>query len=146
MHIIPYYSFGPLLFGRSSKNDCIQVLGEPLRSIRNREDVEEFHYKELIIRFDRLASVIRECTLLPYAEAVIDGIPVTWDLEFLRQACDRDGSPKDVYGFIVFISLGIAVTGIHDQDKSQLAITVFSRGDFDDLLKDARAFQLPSEG
>ena len=79
--------------------------------------------------------------MLPRTKAVIAGINVTWDQAFLRKACEKDGSPRDVYGFIVLTKLGIAVTGIHDDDESQLAVTVFEKGAFDSLLKDSSKFE-----
>ena len=88
-----------------------------------------------------MTNLVRECTLLPKASATIDGIKLTWDNEFLRKACDRDGNAKNVYGFIVLNNLGIAITGLHDKDKSQLAVTAFSRGDFDDLLVGSSPFE-----
>jgi len=36
-----------------------------------------------------------------------------------------DPSPFESYGFIIFDKIGIAVTGYHDGDESQRAITVF---------------------
>lgn len=48
---------------------------------------------------------------------------------FLKQ----DKNPLDDYGFIVFEKLGVAVTGYHDRDKSQRAITVFKKGRWTDL-------------
>jgi len=50
-----------------------------------------------------------------------------------------------VYGFIVLEHLGIAVTGIHDNDPSQLAITAFSKGEFDDLLPESTPYVMPQE-
>jgi hypothetical protein len=144
MNIVPYKSFGPLMFGQSTKADCVPLLGKPTKVSRNREGIEEFHYVGFIIRFDSSTSTVRECTLLPRTVAGIGDIGLTWDQEFLRRACDRDGSPRNVYGFIVLKNLGIAVTGIHDNDESQLAVTVFSEGDFDDLLAEAVPFECPT--
>lgn len=142
MNVVPYQSFGPLGFGKSSKSDCVAALGEPRKASKDREGVEEFHYSGFIIRFDPTTSTVREVTLLPRTAASIDDIHLTWDHDFLRRACDRDGSPRDVHGFIVLENLGIAVTGIHDNDESQLAITAFSRGGFDDLLVNSIPYQM----
>lgn len=60
-------------------------------------------------------------------EASIDGIPITWDPNFLKKLCLLDGNPKIVYGFIILEKFGIAVTGIHDNDTSQMAITFFKK-------------------
>lgn len=109
----------------------------------NREGVEEYEYDQFVVRFNPTTSTVRECTLLPYADATIGGIAVTWDRNFLRLVCEQDPSPRDVHGFIVLLRLGIAVTGIHDDDDSQLALTVFSEGEFNDLLPDSAPFVMP---
>jgi hypothetical protein len=77
---------------------------------------------------------------LPHKNAVLNSIPITWDRDFLVAACNSDGRPLEAYGFIVMTKLGIAVTGIHDGDDSQLAVTAFSRGDFDAFLVGAEPF------
>lgn len=143
LQITPYASFGPLAFNTTTKTDCALLLGEPLRKRNNRKGIEEYEYDQFVVRFDPKTLTVIECTLLPYADATIDGIKVTWDRPFLRLACKQDPSPRDVHGFIVFQRLGIAVTGIHDDDDSQLAITVFSKGGFDDLLTDSTPFDMP---
>ena len=141
IEIIPYLAFGPLSFGKTTKHECVLLLGEPVKKRINRKGMEEYEYEQFIVSFDPKALTVRECTLLPHAEATIDGITVTWDRDFLRQACEKDLSPRDLYGFIVLQRLGIAVTGIHDNDDSQLAVTVFSKGEFDDLLPESSPYK-----
>jgi hypothetical protein len=140
MIIQPYMSFDVLRLGESTKFDCVARFGDPSRICTNPEGAEELHYPDFILRIDPKQRTLRECTLLPYATATIAGIDVTWDKEFLARACALDGSPRDVFGFIVLREFGVAVTGIHDNDASQLAITVFSEGDFDKLLEDSKPF------
>ena len=141
--IVPYTAFGPLKFGKTTKQDCITLLGEPLEERASRMGVEEFVYEQCVVRFDRKTATVHECTLLPYTEAWVNGIAVTWDRTFLRLVCEQDQSPRDVYGFIVLVRLGIAVTGVHDADDGQLALTAFSRGAFDDMLPESTPFVMP---
>jgi hypothetical protein len=138
--ITPYATFGPLELGKTTKHECVALLGEPLRTQVSNGGAEEFVYEQFIVRFDPKKAKVRECTLLPRAKATINGIAVTWDKCFLHSLCEQDRSPRDVYGFIVFPSLGLAVTGVHDGDESQLAVTVFSEGEFDDLLPESMPF------
>jgi hypothetical protein len=134
MLIKPYISFGPLRFGVTTKDECIASFGAPVRIRRNREGIEEYHYSDFIVRFDPQKNVVQECTLFPKRPATVDDIELTWDEEFLRRACERDGDAKNVFGLIVLNHLGIAVSGIHDRDESQLAVTAYRKGLFDDLL------------
>jgi hypothetical protein len=39
-----------------------------------------------------------------------------------------DPSPYESYGFIIFDKIGVAVTGYHNNDRSQRAITVYKEG------------------
>jgi hypothetical protein len=142
IEIIPYSAFGPLNFGKTTKDECVLLLGEPLKERINRKGIEEFKYEQFIVRFHPRTLTVWECTLLPYADASIDDIAITWDRNFLRLACEKDQSPRDLYGFIVLQRLGIAVTGVHDDDDSQLAITVFSKGEFDDLLPESTPYTI----
>ncbi len=45
-----------------------------------------------------------------------------------------DSKPLESYGFLVFRELGITVTGYHDDDKNQRAISCFVRGRWDKIL------------
>ena len=109
IQITPYVSFGALMFNKTTKDECVLLLGEPLKKRTNRKGAEEYEYQQFIVRFNTATPTVRECTLLPYADASIDEIKVTWDKNFLRLACEQDSSPRNVYGFIIFNGLGIAV-------------------------------------
>lgn len=130
----------------STRANCIANYGEPDRIRANRKGAEEYVYSNFTARFDPNTGLLRECTLLPKTAGLVDDIEITWDTDFLRRACERDENPRDVYGFIVLTRLGIAVTGIHDGDDSQLAITAFCEGAFDDLLRFSRAFSAATFG
>jgi hypothetical protein len=140
IEIIPYSKFGPLSFGITTKGECELLFGEPLKKRTNRKGIQELEYEQFIVRFDPTTLTLRECTLLPRAGATVNGILITWDKNFLRLACEQDQDPRDVYGFIVLTRLGIAITGVHEDDESQLAVTVFSKGDFDDLLPESTPY------
>jgi hypothetical protein len=144
MNIEPYKSIGLLRFSESNREECTLCYGLPQAVRKNREGIEEFHYEKFIVRFDPLTNTVRECTLLPRTIAKVGDISITWNRAFLRAVCDRDGTPMDVYGFIVLRKLGIAVTGIHDDDESQLAVTAFSKGNFDALVEEGVPFEYSS--
>lgn len=134
LRVLPYKSVSNVLFG-ASKADCIATLGVPEKSGLNREGLEELKYSGLIVRIDPSLDRVMEFTLLPFCEGTIEGIEITWDKPFLFQLCQIDGEPREVFGFIVLPKIGVAVTGIHDGDSSQLAMTVFPKEAFDELLK-----------
>lgn len=53
-----------------------------------------------------------------------------------------DGSPYESVGFIVLLNLGMTLTGFHDDDIYQRAVTVFARGRWDGQLSDLKPFDL----
>ncbi len=53
------------------------------------------------------------------------------------QAASQDSLFEDL-GFIISPALGMTLTGFHDRDPSQKAITVFERGLWDDALAGAK--------
>ena len=50
-----------------------------------------------------------------------------------------DANPRECYGFLVYLEIGITTTGFHDDDPSQHALCVFARGAYDDLLPKSKA-------
>lgn len=136
MIVTPYESVGQIRFGQS-RTECLEKLGPIESSFVNSIGLEELGFDRLIVRVSPADEKVVEFTLLPYLECEVCGIVVTWDAQFLDAICQLDGAPVDVYGFIVLRNLGIAVTGIHDADDSQLAITVFMHGAFDSLIGNA---------
>ena len=128
MIVEPYVSVDSLRFGESVGIDYLKIKGNPESIQKNQSGDEELIYPDAVFRFDRETSRFRECTLLPYTTAEIGGIRVTWDREFLKACCFADGTAVESYGFVVFRRLGIMVSGIHDDDASQLAITAFAPG------------------
>lgn len=141
MQIVPYKSCGNMVFAMSTQDDCLTAYGQPCKIQVNRDGEVEFHYFGFIMRFSSSDCLFRECTLLPRFAAVvaIPGavIPVTWDDTFLVNICKADVNPVEAYGFLILNSLGIAITGLQDRDESQVAITAFSKGDFDEFLENS---------
>jgi hypothetical protein len=145
MKLLPYQGIDSLRFNVSTQSDAIALYGAPATDRKNRNNVTELHYKDFILRFAPITETLRECTSLPYAKATINNVDVTWDDTFLRQLCKLDDAPRDASGFIVFPALGLAVTGIHDQDESQLAITLFDRSDLEEFVRGSAPFMMPEQ-
>ncbi|MET3120391.1 hypothetical protein AAKU64_004643 [Undibacterium sp. GrIS 1.8] len=59
----------------------------------------------------------------------------------LQRLIREDQQPFIYLGFIVLLNLGITLTGFHDQDTSQKAITLFSRGTWDKRLPKLKPFK-----
>ena len=62
--------------------------------------------------------------------------------EVLKKLMSIDGTPFLYMGFIVFLNLGITLTGFHDNDLSQKAITLFEQGAWDKRIEKMKEFRL----
>jgi hypothetical protein len=62
----------------------------------------------------------------------------------LRRLIIKDSAPMLYLGFLVFIKLGISLTGFHDQDISQKALSLFEEGAWDKRSSRMKEFHLSS--
>jgi hypothetical protein len=111
--------------------EVIALFGEPVSRIVNREGELEFHYPKHVARFDADSKQFRELTLLPGCEASLNGIPVIWEPGFLSSLHALDPDLVEVLGFILSLKMGLALSGFHDDDHSQMAVHAFREGDWD---------------
>lgn len=125
-----YVSAGRFHFG-VEPDDLVSVLGKPVRKDKNR-------LGETIVRYEGFGVTIAargvvEVYFLPISSVSICGIDVFSDPQAFVKLCKLDGDPREYMGFIVLLNLGITMTGFHDNDESQKAITAFERGRWDHL-------------
>jgi hypothetical protein len=136
-----YKSIAGLNFG-THEADVIAKLGSPIRRSENREGELELHFTEFVLRFDSKTGDLRECTLLPRSEGTINGSAVSWTVDFLDWMHTIDQDLVEVLGFVVSLKLGIAVTGFHDDESSQLAIHAFRQGDWDMFQRRMKPYKI----
>jgi hypothetical protein len=140
--IISYTGPKPLLFGMT-KEQAEALVGHPLTIRPNNLGEQDASYKTFSIRYSKDSGSLVEVGFSPNANVDICGLkpfeqPNAW-LELLRQ----DTAPYECLGFIVLLNLGITLTGFHDNDLSQRAITAFNVGRWDDFrTKFASKFKL----
>ncbi len=139
MNVIePYVSAGSFNFG-ACYNEVVTVLGEPHSTEKNR-------LGETIVRYDGYGATISsrgvvEAYFLPGTDVSLSGINVFHDASAFRGLCALDGDPKETLGFIVLLRLGITMTGFHDAEPAQQAITAFERGRWDQLLGEMQEYR-----
>ncbi|WP_305812890.1 hypothetical protein [Photobacterium leiognathi] len=143
MKIETYKSFGPVKFGMS-ETEVVNQLGKPVSIRTNNENELEYYYDELIVRYDANSKHVREGTLLPQilGRFQVNDLTLNWKDDLFATLCQRDGDPYEFYGYIVLFKLGITLTGFHDGDDSQKAISAFRSGDWDQLKGDMKAFKI----
>ncbi len=136
----PYSGAKPVDFGMDPEA-VKTALGKKPERVENYDDSKtiknEYYAGGVRVHYDRDAAV-DEISFVPR-----DNLPLLFegiDLFDSQQTKNpltillrEDDKPLDDYGFIVFEKLGIAVTGYHDNDKSQRAITIFRKGRWTDL-------------
>jgi hypothetical protein len=60
----------------------------------------------------------------------------------LKMFLNEDPSPRVIFGSIIFNSIGVLVTGYHDNDSEQKTITFCQTGHLDDLYSEATDIDL----
>lgn len=62
--------------------------------------------------------------------------------QVLKALIAADPRPLTYLGFVVFLHLGIALTGFHDDDEFQKAATLFPKGAWDKRVEKMRPFSM----
>lgn len=135
--IEPYLSVGLLHFGMS-QSEVIAAVGSPKRIAQNNKG-------NLVLWYEGLNATIENHGLVevgfePEEEVSIFDIRPFSELDGFSRLCELDGDPQEVWGFIVLEKLGITLTGFHDDDEAQRAITAFIRGRWNVLQSKMKPF------
>jgi hypothetical protein len=138
--IVSYEGVCGIGYGEREES-LIAAFGQPLERGKNREGETELRYKDIILRLEASSDRFREITLLPECPALVSGIRVTWSRAFLGCLQVSDPDLVEVLGFIFSRKLGVALSGFHDDDRSQMAIHAFRRGDWDRFSKWMKPFR-----
>jgi hypothetical protein len=131
--IVPYLSVGPLYFG-DTVSAVIETLGEPIRRSRNARGETDLQFGDCSVRFDAKDHILVEVGFSARASVRIGDIDVFTSQTALTDLITAEGcEPFEYAGFLIFPKLGITLTGMHDGDQSQLALTAFAKGRWDHL-------------
>jgi hypothetical protein len=124
-----YRSVGAIDFGMSS-DQVRALLGEPSRITTNRFGEEVLAFDGINVCVSPSTGVV-EVTLLPETQPTISDIAIFGSPWALRRLRSLDDAPQEVLGAVVFLKLGISVTGLHDGDDDQRAVSAFVKGRWD---------------
>lgn len=139
--VVPYESVGPLRFDVSTVPECEAWLGPP-KMRRDRQSAIELYYDALIARFDTARRTFVESTVIPPTVVRVGDIVFDWHKPSFYALVAADHNPLNIAGFVVLKDLGVSISGVHDDDESQRAFTVFRRGVFDPLIVQANSLSL----
>lgn len=102
---------------------------------------------EEILRFDHAnARVVMsegravEISVYPPATVVFEGEALFHSPSAWRAVVASDDDPRECFGFIVLRQSRLTLTGFHDNDRSQLAVTAFAEGRWDALHDQMKPF------
>jgi hypothetical protein len=61
----------------------------------------------------------------------------------IKRLAEADGKPLETVGILVFLNLGIAMTGfLRDEEPGQKSISVFAKGRWDSEIEDLKPFKM----
>ncbi len=130
-------------FGMSAL-ELEQVAGKPTVVSTNRKGEKNHQYDGWSVRYSKELEKVVEFGFTPRTEVIYQDISVFKDVDAFQKIISLDGDAFEYVGFIVLLKLGITLTGFHDGDESQKAITAFAQGRWDHLKEKFRQF--PSYG
>lgn len=104
------------------------------------EEAFRYHsdHVRVVLRQDRAVEI----ALVPPVQVSFRGRSFFEDGEVWRDLVELAGDAQEVLGFIVLRDLGLTLTGFHDGDRAQLAVTAFETGRWDALSDQMRPLRL----
>jgi hypothetical protein len=145
--IKPYIATGELRFGMR-KEEVEKVLGPADKSKKTSlNETKEFRQESgLQTVYSQTDNRLLEISFYPnipnvkFKERDIFSGNGTDIVKFL---INEDGNPFETVGILVFLNLGISMTGFLQEDEpSQKSISIFAKGRWDDDMEDLEPFSL----
>lgn len=144
--IQPYVGIGRLRFGMK-KDEVANILGPPdkLGKSTISSEIKEFRYD------NGLQTVYSDTDYRLIEVSLYSNIPNVklneLDIfnrsgnEVIKCLIEADGNPLTTVGIIVFLNLGISMTGFQQEDEpGQKSISVFEKGRWDEDIEDLEPF------
>lgn len=145
--IKPYVGAGPLRFGMTRKQ-VEDVLGPPDKAKRTmfRNETQEFRRQSgLQIVYSTSDETLVEISFYSNQSVSFEGMDVfhTPGKNVIKRLAETDGKTLETVGILVFLHLGIAMTGfLQDEEPGQKSISVFAKGRWDSEIKDLKPLKM----
>jgi hypothetical protein len=123
-----------------SQSELEAAVGLPKLQRKNRRGEIVYVYDHYSVTFGAEKGLVVEIGILPTLELRYRGKDIFRDHEAWKDLVKEDGAPREYVGFLVLLSRGVTLTGFHDDDSAQKAITVFAKGRWDHLKDKLNAF------
>ena len=130
--IVSYVGAKPLLFGMT-EDQAERAVGAPLKTSVNFLGERNSNYEGFNISHSAQSGGLVEVGFSSDVNVVIRGVELFREPEAFPKLLQQDSCPYEHVGFIILLDFGITLTGFHDNDPFQRAITAFTRGRWDHL-------------
>lgn len=127
-----HVGLGPVEFGMSA--DDLMRLDLGANTARETSVGLSVDFPHIPIRATVVRDRVVEVSATPPAVVLFDDVAIFGSPDIVATFVAEDPDFVDQLGFRVFPKLGIALTGLHDGDDSQISITVFEPGFWDEIL------------
>jgi hypothetical protein len=125
--LVPYVGAIPVTFEMSS-TDVESVIGPPSSVETNFIGERDERRDGLSIRYSIADGKVVEVSFLPGVDLVFEGRNMFKEPDLVGYLRQFDQEVYEYMGFLIFLDLGITVTGFHDNDDAQKAIVAFRKG------------------
>lgn len=102
----------------------------------------ESAHTRVVMREDRIVEI----ALTPPANVLFEDKPLFQDPTVWRAIVAKDGGAQECLGFVVLLQSGLTLTGFHDNDPGQLAVTAFELGRWNTMQDQMKPFTIQSSG
>jgi hypothetical protein len=143
LEVLPLVGVGPVRFGMSPA-EVAAVLGGASRtrttSLGEAEEVRD----GITVRYDKATHGVVEIAIDTGISLTLGATPILEGDAPIAALLQRSRDVVECLGFLLFLDLGIAVTGFHDGDEEQRAVTLFAAGRWDGERADFTPFTPPA--
>jgi len=142
--IHPYEGASPITFEMTAA--AVEALLGPPDVVRLNELGERDELRgKISVRYSSVDNKVVEIAFVPGVAVSLHGCSLFEAQDLVDFLLNLDPYPLEFVGFLIFLRLGITVTGFHDQDEAQKAITVFREGRWDEFRREAQVFKKRKE-
>jgi hypothetical protein len=148
--IYPYAGVGKLRFGMNRKQ-VEDVLGLPDKAKRTmfRNETQEFRRESgLQTVYSASDEPLVEITFYGNQSVSFEDLDVFQNpgKDAIKRLAETDGKPFETVGIVVFIKLGIAMTGfLQDDEPGQKSISVFAKGRWNSEIEDLKPLKMKNK-
>jgi len=139
--LIPYVGVLPLQFGMP-REEIQSQLGQSPSLVSGKPFRDNFDI--LAVNYDAKELASEFCLFPKGLELTLNQQIVLEVGRFrnpLKVLLQYDPEPLQAFGFLIFMALGVSISGYHDGNPAQRAFNVFGKGTYDKFLTKAVPFK-----